>query len=423
MWFQTTKQARPDEIVHYNIKTKNIMEAYMKIKTENNTLTVFLEGRIDTGNAAQTESDLFSAVDSANGADIVIDAEKLEYISSAGLRVLMKLRKSIDKPLSVINVSRDVYDIFETTGFTELLDVKKALREISVDGCEFIGAGAYGKVYRVDPETIAKIYRPEVSLAFVERERNVSQKAFLLGVPTAISYDVVKCGGCYGVVYELVNAQTVGNVIKNDRECVTELAGRCAGLLKKLHGIEVPYDSELPSRKQNLFDWLNGISEFLTSEETEKIRTFIANIPDRRSFLHGDFHAKNIMLQNNEFVLIDIGDAAYGHPVFDIATQLVAYIMLPSNPNRTKEDKEGYLGFDADDAGKYWGAFCCAYFGVTPDKIGEITQKYMPYGLLLMSFHASIVAGTDKEVVKPRVDAIVRGKLIPAIDTAQPLDF
>ena len=73
--------------------------------------------------------------------------------------------------------------------------------------------------------------------------------------------------------------------------------------------------------------------------------------------------------------------------------------------------------------GKYWGALCCAYFGVTPDKIGEITQKYMPYGLLLMSFHACIVAGTDKEVVKPRVDAIVRGKLIPTIDTAQPVDF
>ena len=395
----------------------------MNIKTENNTLTVFLEGRIDTNNAAQTESEIFAAVDGVSGADIIIDAEKLDYISSAGLRVLMKLRKSTNKPLLVINVSRDVYDIFETTGFTELLDVKKALREMSVDGCDFIGAGAYGKVYSIDPETVAKIYRSEVSLAFVEHERNVSQKAFLLGVPTAISYDVVKCGGCYGVVYELVNAQTVGNVIKNDRERVAELAGRCAGLLKKLHSIEVPDDSELPSRKQNYYDWLNGIAEFLTLKEIEKIRTFIANIPDRRSFLHGDFHAKNIMLQNNEFVLIDIGDAAYGHPIFDIATQILAYVLFPSNTTRTREQIEGYLGFNADDVGKYWAAFCCTYFGITPDKIGEITQKYLAYGLLLMSFHSTMVAGKDEETLKPRVDAIVRGKLIPAIDTAQPLDF
>ena len=114
----------------------------------------------------------------------------------------MKLRKSLDKPLPMINVSRDVYDILETTGFTELLEVKKALREVSVEGCELIGAGGYGKVYRIDPETIVKIYNPGISLEFVEQERRTSQKAFLMGVPTAISYDVVKCGDCCGVVYE-----------------------------------------------------------------------------------------------------------------------------------------------------------------------------------------------------------------------------
>jgi len=370
----------------------------MRTTNENNTLTVFLEGRIDTNNAAQTENEIFAAVEGANGAEPVIDA-------------------------SVINVSRDVYDIFETTGFTELLNVKKTLREISVDGCEFIGAGAYGKVYRLDPETIAKIYRPEVSLAFVERERNVSQKAFLLGVPTAISYDVVKCGNSCGVVYELVDAQTVGNVIKNDRARVGELAGRCAKLLKKLHGIEVPEDSELPSRKQNLFDWLNGISEFLTAEETEKIRTFIANIPDRRSFLHGDFHAKNIMLQNDELVLIDIGDAAYGHPIFDIATQILAYTVFPSSTTRPKDQIEGYLGFNADDVNKYWTAFCCAYFGTAPEKADEITKKYLAYSMLLMSFHSIMVTGTDKEAIRLRVDTIVRGRFIPAIDNAQQPDF
>ncbi|MBR1740657.1 MAG: STAS domain-containing protein [Lachnospiraceae bacterium] len=99
----------------------------MKINEKDGKLTVFLEGRIDTNNAAQTEKEIFDAMEGKSG-DIVIDAEKLEYISSAGLRVLMKLRKSTDKPLPVINVSRDVYDIFETTGFTEILDVKKALR-------------------------------------------------------------------------------------------------------------------------------------------------------------------------------------------------------------------------------------------------------------------------------------------------------
>jgi uncharacterized protein (TIGR02172 family) len=396
----------------------------MKTKSENGILVLYLEGRIDTNNAAETEKEIFSAVEEKKDdtEKVKIDAGNLEYISSAGLRVLMKLRKSLGYPLEVTDVSRDVYDIFETTGFTELLDVKKALREISVEGCEFLGQGAYGKVYRIDSETIAKIYRPEISLSFVEKERDVSQKAFLLDVPTAISFDVVKCGDCFGVVYELVDAQTVANVINIDRNLVPEMAGRCAKLLKKLHNTEVSKDSSLPARKQIFYDWVEDISEFLTGEEKEKIVFFIERIPERRSFLHGDFHAKNIMLQNDELVLIDIGDAAYGHPVFDIATQILAYVLMPAMPNRPKEETEHYLGFNADDVGKYWGSFCCTYFEVTPDRIGEITQKYMPYAMLLMAFHSCMVSGMNKETIQPRIDAIVRGRLLPALDAAQPLD-
>ena len=76
----------------------------MKTVTENNTLTIFLDGRIDTNNAAQTESGIFAAIDGkpADTQDIIIDAEALQYISSAGLRVLMKLRKKLGRPLSVI---------------------------------------------------------------------------------------------------------------------------------------------------------------------------------------------------------------------------------------------------------------------------------------------------------------------------------
>ena len=112
----------------------------MKTTIENNTLTIFLEGRIDTNNAAQTEKDIFAAVGDRKE-NIVIDAEALEYISSAGLRVLMKLRKTMKTPLPMINVSREIYDILETTGFTELLDVSKALRKLSIEGCEQIAAG------------------------------------------------------------------------------------------------------------------------------------------------------------------------------------------------------------------------------------------------------------------------------------------
>ena len=77
----------------------------MKTNIENNILTIRLEGRIDSTNAPAVEADILQALNDNPGTALTIDADKLEYISSAGLRVLMKLRKQIGKPLSVVNVS------------------------------------------------------------------------------------------------------------------------------------------------------------------------------------------------------------------------------------------------------------------------------------------------------------------------------
>ena len=76
----------------------------MRTRLENNTLTICLEGRIDSNNAPKIEGEIMDAVGKAPNAEVTLDAEELEYISSAGLRVLMKLRKQIGKPLPVVNV-------------------------------------------------------------------------------------------------------------------------------------------------------------------------------------------------------------------------------------------------------------------------------------------------------------------------------
>jgi uncharacterized protein (TIGR02172 family) len=304
--------------------------------------------------------------------------------------------------------------------------VKKALRQISVEGCELIGSGGYGKVYRIDAETIAKIYSPSISLAFVEQERATSQKAFLMGVPTAISYDVVKCGESYGVVYELLNAKTTAQIIAADPSRIPEISARSAMLLKELHQIVPGKDSGLPDRKDKLIAWVDSISEFLTEDETEKVKGFIRGIPDRDTFLHGDYNAKNVMVRDGEFQLIDIGDAAIGHPVFDIAGLMLAYIILPNSRGgaRSDEDLKSLLGFEFEYAQKVWGVMCATYFGLSdPQEIGALTQKLMPYCLLLMAFQAISISGEDKAAIQMRTDLVLRQRLLPAIDQAQPLDF
>ena len=148
----------------------------MKQTLENNVLTLFLEGRIDTNNATQVGDDLLAALAGAPGAELRLDAGELEYISSAGLRSLMKLRKQYKKPLGVWNVSPEVYEIFEVTGFTELLDVHKRLREVSVEGLPLLGEGANGKVYRLTPDQIIKVFRPTIAFDEIEQEREAAAK-------------------------------------------------------------------------------------------------------------------------------------------------------------------------------------------------------------------------------------------------------
>jgi uncharacterized protein (TIGR02172 family) len=393
---------------------------------KDNTLTLYPEGHIDTNNAGQFEKDAFEAIEEAQGASLVIDATNLEYISSSGLRVMMKLMKRTTSRIPVVNVSPAVFEIFDVTGFTDLLDVKKALRQVSVDGLEMIGSGGYGKVYRIDDETIVKVYSPAITLDFVERERDVSQKAFLMGVPTAISYDVVQVGDAYGVVYEMIDAKTTAQVIDADPSKIGEVATKSALLLKELHQIVPGPNAGLPDCKEHFIEWIDSLEEFLTEEETDALKGFIRSIPDRDTFLHGDFNAKNIMDTKGELLLIDIGDASIGHPIFDVAGLMLAYIILPNSRGgmRSDEDLRRLQGFDLDLAPQMWGAMCAAYFGLTsPEEIAATTKKLMPYCMFLMAYQAIRLQGEDKDAITPRIDRVLRERVLPALKTIPSLDF
>lgn len=104
-----------------------------------------------------------------------------------GLRVLLKLRKRLGS-LSIIDVSPgvfEIFEIFEMTGFSQLMDVQKRLREMSLAGCEVIGTGGNGCDYRLDDDKIVKVFaKPDRAL--VEREQAFARTAFVSGVPCVI---------------------------------------------------------------------------------------------------------------------------------------------------------------------------------------------------------------------------------------------
>lgn len=87
-----------------------------------NELCVSLEGRLDTMTAPELESFIIKNCTAVSG--LTIDCEKLEYVSSAGLRVLLSAQKRMNNVMRLINVGELVMEVFEMTGFADILTIE-----------------------------------------------------------------------------------------------------------------------------------------------------------------------------------------------------------------------------------------------------------------------------------------------------------
>ena len=92
-------------------------------KTEGSKVEIILSGRLDTNTSPQLEEELKTALDGKD--ELTFDLSALEYISSAGLRVLLSAQKTMNKQgsMKVTGANDDVKEIFEVTGFDEILNI------------------------------------------------------------------------------------------------------------------------------------------------------------------------------------------------------------------------------------------------------------------------------------------------------------
>ena len=383
----------------------------MKTRLENNTLTLFLEGRVDSNNASAVEAEIFEAVNAHPGAAIAIDAGNLEYISSAGLRVLMKLRKLAKKALPVENVSAEVYDIFEVTGFTELLDVKKRLRQVSVEGCELIGQGGNGSVYRLDEDTIVKVYKPWMKMEEIQRERDFARTAFVNGVPSVIAYDVVRVGDCLGVVFEMLKSDTLGHAMRDHPERMDEYVDKYVALARTLHTTHVPAGSF--DRIQDVFRRrVEKLEPWCSREELDLLNSIIDDIPEADTLTHNDLHPGNIMLQDGELVLIDMPEVTTGPPVCDLVSIYRDMISAPAG--NQAQHIERSVGMPKEmilDAGS---RFFMEYTGIREP---EALKAYFAKLGLLYAFNVVMICGSGSETATRMapmlMDKLLRGVVIP----------
>ena len=343
-------------------------------------LYIAVEGRVDASNAAVAEEQIFQIKHENPGKHVVVDADKLEYISSAGLRVILRLRKEEPK-LAIINVAADVYEVFDMTGFTDMVTVEKAYPVMSVEGCEFIAKGANGAVYRYDDETILKTYFAKDALPEIKQERENARRAFVLGINTAIPYGIVRVGEGYGTVTELLNAVSVTKLIRQSPDDLTQAAKYYIDMLKNIHATEVE-DGLVPDMKETALAWADFVAPHIPEAQGKKLRALIEAVPKKNTLMHGDYHTNNIMVQDGEPLLIDMDTLCMGHPVFELGSMFNAFIGYSELDHQVTMN---FYGYEHETAEKFWQLALEMYLGTDdPAVCQSVAEKAMIIGYTRM---------------------------------------
>ena len=331
----------------------------MKTTLENNVLTVYLGGEINSYNADNIEKEIRETLEKQSFEKLVLDFSSVSYISSAGLRIVLKLKQQYNN-FSIVETSLEVYDIFSMTGFTNIMEIKKGLKRVYLSGAEVIGDGYYSTVYRIDKDTIIKVFNRVSDPEQIERELRLAKEAFILGIPTAISFDIVKVDDDkLGVRFEMLDCESLKNMVIKYPERMNEFLEKYAALLKKMNTTEC-FDPNIPDMKAHYLRKLEKIKAWLPNEANEKLLKMFNAIPDRKTLIHGDCHFKNIMVQKDELLLIDMDTLSVGHPIFEWAALYAPYCAF-------NEDDPGnslrFFGIKDEDALALYNALLTRYFG------------------------------------------------------------
>ena len=377
-------------------------------RTDKNILYIAIDGRIDASNAALAEEQISAIRKENEGKHTVIDADHLEYISSAGLRVILKIRKEEPK-LAIINVAPEVYDVFDMTGFTDMVTVEKAYRRMSVEGCEFIAKGANGAVYRYDDETILKTYYSKDALPEIKQERESARKAFILGINTAIPYGIVRVGDGYGTVTELLNAVNVTRLLCDDPINIDKPVEYYVDLLKSIHATEAE-EGDFPDMRETALGWADFVADYLPEAEGKKLRAMVEALPKQNTMMHGDYHTNNIMIQNGEMLWIDMEQISYGHPIYDLIS-----IAVVLNGMRTDEMMIGIAGMDNATVARLKGCFIRKYFKTEdPEMIARFGKMFDALRMIRAIFAIGFTS-SNTEQYRPAIIEMARQHFFPNI--------
>ncbi len=226
------------------------------------------------------------------------------------------------------------------------------------------GEGANGASFnhKHDPNIMLKLYFRNFEAA--EKELELAQKVYKMGIPTPEPGDLVTDGKQVGIRFKRMEGKrSYSRACGDEPERTEEYAREFAQLCKRLHATHVD-TTQFENVKDRLYAMLEA-NKFFTDEQKRKIRDFIASAPEADTAIHGDLQFSNGIFTEKDGVrtpyFIDLGDFCYGYPMFDLG---MVYLCCCLNDEAWT--MEQYHMSNAT-AARFWDAFAAEYFGPEAD--------------------------------------------------------
>lgn len=349
---------------------------------ENNQLTILCEGALESTTFIQFQQDIAELIAENKPKKVIFDLLKVSYISSSGLRAFLAVGKQ-GIHVEIVNAAGEVYDILDVTGFTSLFPVSRKMRTISIDGAELIGSGFFSRVYRISEDSIIKVFIRDTSLENIKRERELARNAFLLGIPAAITFDIVDVKGKYGLLFESINGGTFTQKILSDMEHLDQHIVNYAQLLKIINTTKAA-SGGIPSAAEIAAGKLETIRPYLTEAEYQKLAAMLDGIEDTHTYVHADCHTGNIMLQNDELMIIDLDTLCVGNPIFELSSLYATYVIFEEcYPGNNQQ----FLKLSKEVSDRIFGGILRHYFGyLSEQELDENLKKIRVCGYFHMVF-------------------------------------
>jgi len=234
------------------------------------------------------------------------------------------------------------------------------MRKIITEGLTIVGEGGEGKVYRLNDDQILKVYK-RASLESVEYWFKTINSAIDYGISSAKAYEIVEAEDRYAIIFDYLEAKSVGRTIAAAPECLEEYAERMGLLLKQLHTTEDSLDL-LENMDERIQRWYEESCKrnILPEDVADKMKKVLMAM-----LLHGDFHEGNIVVRNGNLVCVDLDRVGSGHPIYDLMGLHLNHEVVAK---KIPDFFEKSWGITAEQALAVKKRLLKVYYGITSDK-------------------------------------------------------